>query len=54
MNQYVAAFRHVEAGDRDKAAAALKELAASASARVVTDQQVAIKTLVDGQLAKLA
>ena len=54
VNQYVAAFRHVEAGALDQARTALKDLAANVSRRVVPDQQAAIGKLVDGQLAKLA
>jgi hypothetical protein len=53
LNQYVALFRHVEAGALDKAASGLKDLAASVSTRVVSDLQAPIKTLVDAQLAKL-
>ncbi len=45
LDQYVAAFRHVEAGALDKARGALKNLAAG--------QQGALQALVDGQLAKL-
>jgi hypothetical protein len=54
VNQYAAAFRHVEAGALDKAKSGLKDLASSVSASVVPDQQGPIKALVDGQLAKLA
>jgi hypothetical protein len=54
LNQYVAAFRHVEAAALDKAKSTLTDLAANISASVVTDQQTAIRRLVDGQLAKLA
>ena len=54
VNQYVAAFRQVEAAALDEAKSTLKDLAANISAWVVTDQQAALSTLVDGQLAKLA
>jgi hypothetical protein len=53
VDQYVAAFRHVEAAALDQARTALRDLAANLSAWVVTDQQGDIKKLVDGQLAKL-
>jgi hypothetical protein len=53
MNQYVATFRYVEADAVDRAASALDDLAANISAWVVTDQQSRLKTLVEGQLAKL-
>jgi hypothetical protein len=54
VNQFVAAFRHVEAGVPDEAKSTLNDLAAKISAWVVTDQQGALAALVDGQLAKLA
>jgi hypothetical protein len=54
VEQYVAAFRHVEAGALGEARGALKDLAASAAARVVPDRHGALAALVDGQLAKLA
>jgi hypothetical protein len=54
LNQYVAAFRHVESAALDKAKSALNDFAANISAWVVTDQQGALSALVDGQLAKLA
>jgi hypothetical protein len=53
VNQYVAAFRHVEAADLDKARSALKDLTANISSLVATDQQTALRGLVDGQLAKI-
>jgi hypothetical protein len=53
VNQYIAAFRHVESAAHDEAASTLKDLAANISAWVVTDQQAALGALVDGQLAKL-
>jgi hypothetical protein len=54
VNQYVAAFRRVEAAALDDGRSALKNLAARISTSVVTDQQGALRALVDGQLAKLA
>jgi hypothetical protein len=54
MNRYIATFRHVEAGALDEAKSTLKNLAADISAKVATDQQGALATLLDGQLAKLA
>jgi hypothetical protein len=54
VDQYVAAFRHVEAANLDKAKTVLKDLAASISSRIVADQQGAMHALVDGQLSKLA
>jgi hypothetical protein len=54
ISQYVAMFRHVEAGERGTAAATLKALAASVSTQVISDQQPAIKAVFEGQLAKLS
>jgi TAT (twin-arginine translocation) pathway-exported protein len=54
VNQYAAAFRHVEAAALDEAKSALHGLAANISVWVVTDQQGALSALVNGQLAKLA
>jgi len=54
MNQYVAAFRRVEAGARDEARSMLADLAANVAAFVATDQQGAVRGLVDGQRAKIA
>jgi hypothetical protein len=54
VDQYLATFRQVEAGAVDKAKGTFKDLAATISKTVVTDQQGALATLVDGQLAKLA
>jgi hypothetical protein len=51
--QYVAAFRHVEAGARDKGATALKDLSTSVASRVTATDRAAITKLVDAQLAKL-
>jgi hypothetical protein len=54
LNQYVAAFRHVEAAALDDAKSTLNSLAANVSAWVATDQRGGLRTLVDGQLGKLA
>ncbi len=54
VDQYVAAFRHVEAATLDRARSTLKDLAANISAWVVPEQQGALNALVDGQRAKLA
>jgi hypothetical protein len=54
MSQYVAAFRHVEAGAREEAKSMLADLAANASAWVAPDQLGALRGLVDGQRAKIA
>jgi hypothetical protein len=53
LDQYVAAFRHVERGASDAAKSALKELAASNASHVATEQQRAVAALVEGQRAKL-
>jgi hypothetical protein len=53
VDQYVSAFRHVEAGALNEARSALKDLAANIAAWVVPDQQGAIATLVEGQREKL-
>jgi hypothetical protein len=53
LDQYVAAFRHVERGASDAAKSALKELATSIASHVVTEQQRAVASLVEGQRAKL-
>ncbi|MBI3493105.1 MAG: hypothetical protein HY047_15195 [Acidobacteria bacterium] len=53
VNQYVAAFRHVEAAAVDKATSALHDLAANISTWVVPEQQGALSASVNGQLAKL-
>jgi hypothetical protein len=54
MNQYVAAFRHVEAAALGEASSTLNDLAANISAWVVTDQRGTLNALVDSQRAKLA
>jgi hypothetical protein len=53
VEQYVAAFRHVEVGARDAAQGALSDLAGAIASAIVTEQQSAIKALVEGQRAKL-
>jgi hypothetical protein len=53
VSQYVAAFRHVESGALDRAKSALNDLTRSISGRVVTEQQTALRSLVDAQLAKM-
>jgi hypothetical protein len=53
-NQYVAAFRHVEAGAREEAKRMLADLAANAAAWVAPDELRAVRGLVDGQSAKMA
>jgi hypothetical protein len=53
LNQYVAAFRHVEAADLAGAQNTLKELSAQIASSVIEDQQSPLRALVDGQLAKL-
>jgi hypothetical protein len=53
VDQYVSAFRHVEAGAPEEASVALKDLAANLTAFVVPDQLGAIAALVEGQREKL-
>ena len=53
VNQYVAAFRHVEAAALDEAKLTLKELAVNLGAWIVTDQQGALGGLVESRFAKL-
>jgi hypothetical protein len=53
VNQYISAFRQVEAGALAQAKSRLDDLAANISALLVSDQQGAIAALVDGQRAKL-
>jgi hypothetical protein len=53
LDQYVAAFRHVEAGARDKGATALKDLSTSLASRVTATDRAAMAKLVDAQLATL-
>ena len=54
VNQYVAAFRHVEAAAMNEARDALHSLSAIIANWVVNDQQGTLRALVEGQLAKLA
>ncbi len=54
LNQYTAAFRHVEAANPGEARGVLKSLADNISAWVVRDRQTALRVLLDGQSAKLA
>lgn len=53
VNQYTAAFRHVEAGATSEAKEVLKSLAANISASLASEQQTAIAALVKAQIAKL-
>jgi hypothetical protein len=53
VDQYVSAFRYVEAAALQEAQSTLHDLMANISARVVPDQQGALKELVESQLAKL-
>jgi hypothetical protein len=53
VDQYVSAFRHVEAGALDEASGALKDLAANIAAWIAPDQQGAIAALAEGQREKL-
>ncbi|HLH98565.1 MAG TPA: hypothetical protein VKW08_25935 [Xanthobacteraceae bacterium] len=53
VNQYVAAFRQVEAGATEAAKGALNELAASAVAAIAPAHRGAITKLLEGQRAKL-
>ena len=53
MDQYVAAFRRLEAGSAEEASGKLKELAANAAASVAPDHLGAIGKLVESQRAKL-
>jgi hypothetical protein len=54
VDQYVAAFRHVEAAAFGEAKSMLNDLEANASAWVVSDRRAGLAALVDGQRAKLA
>jgi hypothetical protein len=53
LDQYVAAFRHIEAAALKEARSALDDLAANAAIWLVPDRQHALAALLDGQLAKL-
>ena len=54
LDQYVAAFRQVEAGARDKGAALLNDLSTSVAGRVTPTDRAPIAKLVAAQLAKLS
>ena len=54
VNQYVAAFRHVESANLDGARSTLKDLSANISTWVVPGEQGALSKLVDRQRARLA
>lgn len=54
VDQYVEAFRKVEAGANDDARSALKTLAANVSSWIVPEKQAAMSALVNGQISKLA
>ncbi len=53
VNQYVSAFRHVEAAALDKAKSTLGDLVTNISASVMPERRGALRALVDSQLAKL-
>ena len=53
VDQYVATFRKAEKGAMVEAKADLKQLQSSIDSRVATDQESPLKTLVDGQFARL-
>jgi hypothetical protein len=53
LDQYVAAFRQVEAGARDAARSMLKELSASIATRIAGEQHATVDALIDTQLGKL-
>ena len=53
LDQYVAAFRHVESGARDKGVTALKDLSASVTRRVTATDPAPIAKRIDAQLARL-
>jgi len=52
--QYVAAFRHAEAGAISRCIAALKELSERAGTALTANQQQSVNMLIDSQIAKLA
>ena len=54
VEHYVAAFRHTEAGARDKAAIELKTLSKMVADRVEPSARAEVTSQIDGQLAKLA
>jgi hypothetical protein len=53
VNQYIAAFRQVEAASLDKARSTLKGLSAAIATSVAPEQRAALTALVDTQLARL-
>jgi hypothetical protein len=53
LNQYTAAFRSVEAGAVGDVRAALMSLAANIAASVISEQQAALRSRVEAQMAKL-
>ena len=53
VDQYVAAFRHTEAGERDKAATELKALSRMVADHVEPAARVEVTKQIDGQVAKL-
>jgi len=53
VNEYTVAFRQVESGALGEARSALKSLSANISASVASGQQSALRTFVEGQIAKL-
>jgi hypothetical protein len=54
LDQYVAAFRQVEAGARDKGATLLNDLSTSVAGRITPTDRAPIAKLVAAQLAKLS
>jgi hypothetical protein len=53
VDQYIAAFRKVEAGSNGEARTLLKDLGANVAKRVVPQKQPAVNESIDAQLAKL-
>jgi hypothetical protein len=54
VDQYVAAFRKVEVGSLDDAKTVLKSLSANLSTALAPDKSASLRSLVDGQISKLA
>ena len=54
VNQYIAAFRKIEVGQKGEARNTLKGLAANASAWIAAEKRAAVNMLVDSQISKLA
>jgi hypothetical protein len=54
IDQYVAAFRHLEGAAPRQAAGTLRDLGANISLWIARDRQSPLRALVEGQLAKLA